>query len=240
MTEILNILTDTLHRSFEIPSGQWKYYQEWNKALFLHWEVPFEVLRRCVPDYLNIDKFGGRCYVSLVAFTMQNIRPRYLPSLSYISDFHEINLRTYIDQDNKKGVYFLNIEAEKYISAFIAKSLSGLPYEKSHIQRTDKKYKSSNVIKNFFLDAEFVIKKELVQKSNLDSWLTERYCLYLDINNEMFRYDIHHKEWKINDVEIDRLNLNYKIGDICLSGQQPDLAHYSNGVKVLAWGRQKI
>lgn len=177
MTEILNILTDTLHRPFEIPSGQWKYYQEWNKALFLHWEVPFEVLRRCVPDYLNIDKFGGRCYVSLVAFTMQNIRPRYLPSLSYISDFHEINLRTYIDQDNKKGVYFLNIEAEKYISAFIAKSLSGLPYEKSHIQRTDKKYKSSNVIKNFFLDAEFVIKKELVQKSNLDSWLTERYCL---------------------------------------------------------------
>ena len=42
---------------------------------------------------------------------MEQIRPRYLPAVSLVSDFHEINLRTYIDNDERKGVYFLNIEA---------------------------------------------------------------------------------------------------------------------------------
>jgi uncharacterized protein YqjF (DUF2071 family) len=80
------------------------------------------------------------------------IRPKKLPAVKFISDFHEINLRTYIDNDNKKGVYFLNIEAEKHLSAFIARNLSGLPYEKSIIQRRDKIYSSKNSIKNFALE----------------------------------------------------------------------------------------
>jgi hypothetical protein len=240
MTKIDDILSNIAHRPFKLPVGQWKYYQEWNNALFFHWTIPFDILRKCVPENFNIDTLNGNCYVSLVAFTMQKIRPRYLPSVSLISDFHEINLRTYIDNDSKKGVYFLNIEAEKLLSTFIAKSLSGLPYEKSDIKRTDKKYTSTNTKKDFFLDTEFEIKKGLEHKTELDKWLTERYCLYLDKDNEFYRYDIHHKEWKIKSIEIKRLNLNYKIGDINLSDIQPILTHYSDGVKVIAWRRQKV
>src|SRR6185312_10576621 len=223
MTDINDILSTTSHRPFELPVGQWKYYQEWNNALFLHWTIPFGILRKCVPDNFNIDTFNGKCYVSLVAFSMQKIRPRYLPSISFISDFDEINLRTYIDNDNKKGVYFLNIESEKLLSTFIAKSLSGLPYQKSKIKRTEKKYTSTNNSKGFHLDTEFEIKQELERKTELDKWLTERYCLYLDKNNEFIRYDIHHKEWKIKNIDIRQLNLNYKIGDIDLSDRQPSL-----------------
>ena len=240
MTEIHNILSNTSHRPFPVPSGRWKYYQEWNNALFLHWKVPFESLRTCVPPKFNIDAFNGDCYVSLVAFTMQNIRPRTLPSLKFISDFHEINLRTYIDNDNKKGVYFLNIEAEKYISTFIAKSLSGLPYEKSNIKRSVNNYHSTNNSKNFRLDATFEVKEKLTHKTNLDTWLTERYCLYLDNRGKAFRYDIHHKEWEIKNVEIKQLALNYKIDSIVLSDLQPDQVHYSEGVKVLAWQKQLL
>lgn len=240
MTDINDILSNITHRPFELPNGQWKYYQEWNNALFFHWTIPSEILRKCVPEKFNIDTFGGNCYISLVAFTMEKIRPKYFPSISFISNFDEINLRTYIDNNNKKGVYFLNIEAEKLLSTFIAKSLSGLPYEKSNIKRTEKRYISKNSKKGFYLNTEFEIKNDLQCKSELDKWLTERYCLYLDSDNEFYRYDIHHKEWEIKNIEIKQLNLNYKIGDINLSDKEPNLTHYSDGVKVLAWKRQKV
>ncbi|RYZ53870.1 MAG: DUF2071 domain-containing protein [Sphingobacteriales bacterium] len=240
MTDIPNILSKISHRPFELPVGEWRYYQEWNNALFLHWVVPFNILREHVPENLQLDGFAGKYYVSLVAFTMQKIRPHYLPSLKFVSDFDEINLRTYVESGNRKGVYFLSIEAGKHLSAFVAKQLSGLNYEKSVIVRSGKQYKSENAAKRFFLDAEFEVEEKLLDKSILDKWLTERYCLYLQVKGETFRYDIHHKEWELRNVTIGNLQLEYRIGEYTLSSKHPDLFHYSDGVKVLAWGREKV
>jgi len=240
MTDISSILSEISHRPFELPIGRWRYYQEWNNALFLHWEIPFATLRKYVPEQFHIDSYNGKYYISLVAFTMQRIRPKNFPAIAFISDFHEINLRTYIDNGNKKGVFFLNIEAEKYLSAFIAKKLSGLPYEKSDIKRTENTYNSNNKVKGFALDTEFEVKQEISNKSDLDKWLTERYCLYLDTKRELFRYDIHHTEWKLKNVGIKKISLRYQIGDISLKDKQPDFVHYSDGVKVVAWKKQKL
>jgi len=237
---IKEILNDTSHRPFAMPEGNWAYYQEWNRALFLHWVVPYELLRKYVPSNLNIDTIDGKCYVSLVAFTMEKIRPKFLPSVGYISDFDEINVRKYIDNDHKKGVYFLNIEAGKLLSAFVAKTISGLPYEKAIIHRTDKMYHSENTKKGFTLDAAFEINQKITHKTDLDKWLTERYCLYLDKDNELYRYDIHHKEWQLKSVIMENLKVNYKVGNINLNNLQPNLTHYSEGIKVIAWKRKKI
>ncbi|MBO4234670.1 DUF2071 domain-containing protein [Riemerella anatipestifer] len=240
MNTIKEILKEISHRPFEIPKGNWVYYQEWNKALFLHWIVPFELLREYVPNHLDLDTFKGNCYISLVAFTMEKIRPRFLPSIKCISDFDEVNLRTYVYNGNKRGVYFLNIEAGKSVSSFIAKVISGLPYEKSTINRTDGLYSSINSNKGFRLHAEYEIEETISDKTELDKWLTERYCLYLDKENIIYRYDIHHKEWEIKKVAINSLNVNYKIGEIDLSNRQPNLTHYSEGIKVIAWKRERV
>lgn len=209
MSEINELLSDVAHRPWELPKGKWRYYQEWNNALFLHWKVSYEDLRKLVPKQLNIDTFHGVCYISLVAFNMEKIRPKLLPSLKFLSDFHEINIRTYIDNNNKKGVYFLNIEAEKWLSAFIAKQLSGLPYEKSEMRWLKTTYKSKNHSKNLKLEVAFTPASILTSKTELDKWLTERYCLYVEKGDSFYRYNIHHKEWKIRRVEINHLITDY-------------------------------
>lgn len=239
MTDINQILSETRHRPFDVPAGKWSYYQEWNNALFLHWQVPLELLRPLVPESLNIDVFEGNAYVSLVAFTMQKIRPRNLPALAFVSDFEEINLRTYIDHNNKKGVYFLNIEAEKQLSVFIARALSGLPYEKSNIRRTNEHYRSINTRKNYYLDAAYEVKASIFEKTALDHWLTERYCLYLNEGEVIYCYDIHHKAWELKKVALNALKVKYKLGRLSLNGQ-PQLMHYSEGVRVVAWKRNKL
>ena len=134
----------------------------------------------------------------------------------------------------------MNIEAEKIISTFVAKSLSGLPYEKSSIIRTDKKYTSTNSKKGFYLDTEFEVGHELKNKTELDKWLTERYCLYMNIGSKLYRYDIHHKEWIIRKATTKRLNLSYQVGNMNLAENHPGLVHYSDGVQVIAWRRKKL
>lgn len=243
MTETDNIIHSISHRPWTLPNGRWRYYQEWNNALFLHWKVSTEELTKLIPNNISVDTFGGESWISLVAFTMEKIRPRFLPSVSTISSFHEINVRTYLTQGNKQGVYFLNIEAEKQISSFIARLLSGLPYEKANIDRQKKdenqKYIATNKSKGFQLDITFTVGQKITDKSDLDNWLTERYCLYLDKNDKLYRYEIHHKPWQLYQVEISNLTIDYKIGSISLN-RNPDLTHYSDGVKVIAWQRQNL
>jgi len=237
MATISSILNEVVHRPYPLPEGPWWYYQEWNNALFLHFKVPYDSLRALVPAHLNIDMHQGDCYVSLVPFTMEKIRPRFLPAVDFISNFHEINLRTYVVHNNKQGVYFLNIEAAKSVSVWIARILSGLPYEKASIKRMGGIYQSVNSPKQFALQADYSVQEPLHEKSTLDKWLTERYCLYLEENSRCYRYDIHHKPWEIYNVQINQLKTTYHIDNLDLNAKQPDLVHYSKGVQVLAWAR---
>ncbi|SHG19577.1 YqjF family protein [Pedobacter caeni] len=239
-TDLQHLLKETAHRPWEIPSGDWKYYQEWNEVLFFHWKVPAELLKPLIPEGLELDRFENEAWISLVPFTMQKISPAGLPPLAFISDFHEINLRTYVLVEGKPGVYFLNIEAQKHLSVWIAKQLSGLPYEKAVISRSKDIYRSQNDLKGFNLDIEFEVKDFITLKSKLDLWLTERYCLYLDREEKLFRYEIHHLEWQVAEVALKKIRINYHVNGFNLDSRTPDLIRYSPGVKVLAWTKKEI
>ena len=92
-----------------------------------------------MPKELDIDLFEGKPWVSVVAFTMEKIRPKNLPSFAPISNFDEINIRTYIRSNNKTGVYFLSIEGGTKLSCKIAKGISELPYRFSKMKRSPNK-----------------------------------------------------------------------------------------------------
>ncbi len=235
---IQEILSKTEHRPWEIPTDSWKFYQEWNKAIFLHYQVDLTELKKFVPKELVIDLFDGKPWISIVAFTMEKIRPKNLPSFPPISDFDEINIRTYVKSTNKTGVYFLSIEGGKNLSCKVAKGVSELPYRFSEIKRTDNKYQSKNSEFNDRLDIEFTIGKELKEKTELDKWLTERYALFQDSSQSINEFDIHHLEWPINQIDVQKLDFSYPRFENLIT-KEPSKIHYSKGVKVLAWGKIK-
>jgi uncharacterized protein YqjF (DUF2071 family) len=236
--KIQEILNTTNHRPWELPNSDWKFYQEWKKVIFLHWEVDLNELQKFVPKELEIDTFDGKPWVSLVAFTMENIRPKYLPSFSPISNFDEINIRTYVKANNKTGVYFLSIEGGKYLSCKIAKALSKLPYRYSKIHRSTNRFQSTNIDFDDKLDIRFKLGEKLSNKSKLDKWLTERYALFQDTDESINEFEIHHLEWLVNEVDLDKCELNYKRFNKLLMNS-PDKIHYSKGVQVVAWGKNK-
>ena len=234
--EILNTVS---HRSRQIPDTKWKFYQEWNNALFMHWKVDLDELKKLVPKELEIDLFEGIPWVSVVSFTMEKIRPRNLPSFPPISDFHEINIRTYVKSNNKPGVYFLSIEGGSRISCKLANSISELPYRYSKMNRDDNLYKSINERFGDSLMIDYSVGKELANKSALDKWLTERYFLFQDTQKSVNQFEIHHVEWPIKELLLKNMKFQYPRFDKLINST-PDLTQYSEGVQVVAWGKNRL
>ncbi len=232
--KINDILAQNAHRPWSLPKGKWAYYQEWNRAIFLHWQVNVETLQKCLPHELEIDLFNGQAWVSLVAFMMEKIRPNYLPSFAPISNFNEVNIRTYVRHRNKSGVYFLSIEGGKMLSCKVALKMSELPYRFSIMRRTSHFFQSYN--KNYFV-ANYNPGAAIVQKNAIDRWLSERYALFQDGRKGINSYDIHHTEWPLQEVALSRLELNYSHLSSLIDGS-PDLCHYSPGIQVIAWNRE--
>lgn len=237
--KIQDILKHTRHRPWDIPKGKWKFYQEWNNAIFFHFQVELNELKKYVPTDLEIDLFDGKAWVSVVAFTMENIRPKNLPAFSPISNFDEINIRTYVKRNGKTGVYFLSIEGGKKVSCWLAKTISELPYRFSEMKRTNTVYQSENKIFNDAFSAEYSIGEIINDKSELDQFLTERYALFQDTKNgNINAFEIHHLEWEVREINVKKLNIHYPRFQT-LIGKYPDKIHYSKGVQVIAWDKNK-
>ncbi|QDH78447.1 DUF2071 domain-containing protein [Echinicola soli] len=226
------------HRPWELPKRKWSYYQEWNDAVFLHWPVDETALRKWVPAELEIDFFDGQAWISVVAFTMEKIRPRNLPPFPPISNFHEINIRTYVKYKGKQGVYFLSIEGGKRTSCKVAKSLSALPYRFSPMKRVNGSYHAANAACQDELQLKFRIEATLEEKSPLEWWLMERYALFQDSPNAINAYEIHHTPWPARKIALTKAFIKYPRFSKLFHGQ-PVLSHYSPGVKVLAWANEK-
>ncbi|MGS2741719.1 YqjF family protein [Sinomicrobium sp. M5D2P17] len=236
--KIKEILQTTDHRTWTMPTEEWKYYQEWNDAVFLHWLVEPAKLRKFVPPELEIDLYDGKAWISVVAFTMQKIRPRNLPPFPPVSDFHEINIRTYVKNNNKTGVYFLSIEGGTGISCRVARTLSKLPYRYSRMKRQECYYNSVNHKFGDRLDIHYSIGGKISHKTGPDHWLTERYALFQDTRTAINEFEIHHIPWPVYTIELKKTEVHYPRFSILLKGA-PQLAHYSPGVQVIAWDKVK-
>lgn len=236
---IKKILEKSEHKLLSLPTDAWQFYQEWNDVIFLHYKVEKEALLAFVPKDLNLEIYEGSAWISLVAFTMEKVRPKYLPPFGPISNFYELNIRTYVTTGKKSGVYFLSIEAGKKISCELANLLSGLPYRYSYMDRQDYSFKSRNTLYNDQFLCSYSVGNEIAPKTNLDIWLTERYTLFHDIGQSIFEFDIHHLPWELDEVKIDQLNIEYQRFQHLLH-DAPVICHYAKGVQVLTWRRKKV
>jgi uncharacterized protein YqjF (DUF2071 family) len=236
------LLKHTGHRTSPLPVGRWNFYQEWHRTLFLHFRVEAKELAAFVPDAVELDLFHGKAWISVVVFTMEGVRPRLLPAWSPLSNFHELNVRTYVrGPDGMNGVYFLHIAAAKAISVSVARMLSVLPYQKAEISRTsngDVRIACSSRT-GPCLHTEFTPGDMIAAPRPLDIWLTERYAVYQQHGKAIWRYQVHHVPWPLRRVRINRLQIESG-KSLPLRPSDPDLAHWSEGVQVLSWPREHV
>src|SRR6266566_6653290 len=113
--------------------GSWVWSQQWRNVLFLHWQVPAANLRSHIPAPVEIATCCDSAWVSLVLFRLR-IRPRWLPFLPAVSELVEVNLRTYVQVQDKPGIWFLSVHADNRWAIRLAKLLTPMPYEPAGMQ----------------------------------------------------------------------------------------------------------
>ena len=110
------------------PRGLPLMHQNWGKLLFMHWPIGADVLRPLIPAQLSIDTFDGSAWIGVVPFTMWGIRASLLPSIPWISAFHELNVRTYVHYQGVPGVWFFSLDAASRLAVSVARRFYHLPY----------------------------------------------------------------------------------------------------------------
>lgn len=104
-------------------------YQSWQKLLFLHWRFDPAEVQRTLPEGLTVDTYNGAAWMGVVPFFMRNIRPWWSPPIPGISNFLELNLRTYVyDRSGTPGVWFYSLDANQGLAVRWGRGLFRLPY----------------------------------------------------------------------------------------------------------------
>ncbi len=245
------ILERADHRPYPLPGGPWALSMRWHDLLFMHWPVPEGALRPLIPPALGLDTFDGSAWLGITPFRMSGTRPRFLPSVPPLSNFPEINLRTYVTAGGKPGIWFFSLDAGNPIVVRLARATFGLPYFDAEMScrayGDEVRYGSVRARRRGAPEARFSGRYRPVggpfnsHPGTLEHFLTERYCLYAaDGKGRIYRGDIHHHPWPLQraELEVESLAMTGQIG-VELPGAEPIL-HFSRRLGVLAWPPRRV
>ena len=239
------VLSRTEHRPYPTPDGPWVLAMSWHDLLFMHWPVSTDVLRPLIPPSLHLDTFDGDAWLGVVPFRMSGVRPRFLPGVPALSNFPELNLRTYVSADGKPGIWFFSLDAHNPVAVRLARATFKLPYYDAtmscHSSGAEVRYASVRTHKGAppaEFEGSYRPTGEVFESrpDTLENFLTERYCLYAaDSNERVKRGDIHHHLWPLQraEAETKTLDMTSQIG-LELPDTEP-LLHYAHRLDVVAW-----
>jgi uncharacterized protein len=184
-------------------------FQRWLHLLFLHWSLSAEIVQRTLPPGLQADTFEGKAWIGIVPFFMRGVRPAGFPSVPGISDFLELNLRTYVrDIFGRPGIWFYSLDANQPLAVCLARAAFGLPYEFATMVATISDgqidYRSRRSRDNHSLRYRYRASRKLGEASlgSLDFFLVERYRLFAYRWGKLFTGRVHHSPYQLSEVTV--------------------------------------
>jgi len=224
--------------------------QNWHDLLFANWPLPAHVMRRLLPETLELDLYDGQAWISIVPFTMSGVRLRGTPALPWLSSFRELNVRTYVTASGKPGVWFFSLDAANPVAVEVARSWFHLPYFHACMssksgpggivyssRRSDRRggretLQASYNARGLQFEAE---------RGTLEYFLTERYCLYAQKpGGGLLCGEIHHAPWKLQEARATLMaNTMLEQWKTAISGP-PVVLHYSKLQEVIAWAPKRV
>ena len=219
-------------------------HQNWHHLLFLHWEIPVRELQDMIPPELTIDTHEGKAYVSLIPFTLSGVRPVMTPAVPFLSEFHEVNVRTYVHQNGRNpGVWFFSLDASSTLAVEAARAFYHLPYFRAQMtfddaddivctsRRDDPDGATPANLRVRYRPVEGPVVPAPV--GTLDHFLVERYVLYaMDDTHQLHRARVHHEPYPIQRAEVLELEETLVWAAGFVRGGEVPIRHYARGVNV--------
>jgi uncharacterized protein YqjF (DUF2071 family) len=209
--------------------------------VFIHFEVDAAELLRFIPPGLTLELFQGKAWIGIVPFRMEGVSKRGWPAPSMLCDFPEINVRTYVTDGHKSGVWFLSLFAPHRIAVWVARSFFNLPYYFARVSITEKDrafhYRMQRGERMFVADykpGRFIS----TEAGSFSHWATERYCLYsVDRYGCLWRGEVQHAKWPLQEATVD-IQIN-RIAPVTLGAMHPTVL-FSSKLDVVLWSLAKV
>jgi len=104
---------------------------EWRDLVMLNYEVPAKLLEPLVPAGVELDRWNGTVYASVVGFLFDDTRVLGVPVPGHRT-FEEVNLRFYVhrvvDGEARRGVVFVRELVPRGAIALVARLMYNEPY----------------------------------------------------------------------------------------------------------------
>ena len=247
---VTSLLDRTTHRPWPLPPGLWIMAQSWHDLLFAHWAVDVAMLRPHIPEKLEIDTFDGKAWLGIVPFSMSGVRLRWTPPLPWLSEFAELNVRTYVTAQDKPGVWFFSLDAANALAVAAARLTFHLPYFRARMKSRDAgewiEYQSHRAhpgAPNATFEGRYRGVGDFFQphSGTLAHFLTERYCLYsAGSKDRIYRGEIHHPPWLLQAAEAQIMrNSMAEAAGLSLRAELP-LLHFARRQDMVAWAPRQI
>ena len=227
----------------------WVMAMRWDDLAFLHWPVPVAALETRIPNGLQLDTFEGQAWIGIVPFCMAGVHARGLPEVPGTNEFLELNVRTYVTDGTRPGVWFFSLDCENLLAVRGARVGFSLPYFDAKMQSLERASErglgfdcSSIRTHRGAPAARFRAKYEPSSNvtpstpGTLEHWLTERYCLYAQRpTGQVIRGEILHQPWPLQSCKVEVLE-NTLCDSLGLKlPTEPTLAHFAKRLEVHAW-----
>jgi uncharacterized protein len=197
----------------ERPAGRAAMYQRWSALLFLHWKIDPEAIQRRLPAGLQVDMFEGSAWLGVVPFFMERVRPVGLPAMPRLSWFLELNVRTYVhDEQGRSGVWFFSLDCNQPIAVEVARRAFHLPYQHAAMKAVTAGdeiiYESRRRTRGAPV-AEFRYRSaaagEPALPGTLEWFLVERYLLFsANRTGRIFCGQVNHAPYQISTAHCER------------------------------------
>ena len=244
------IVADGPHRSYPPPTSPWVFRMVWDDLLFEHWRVPAELLRPFIPGGLELETFDGSAWIAVVPFRMTGVRARATPSLPWLSDFPELNVRTYVRAGGRPGVWFFSLDADQPVAVATARRFFHLNYQWAEmacerageaVAYRSRRRRAAEGQAEYRANYWPLERPVDTARGTLGDFLVNRYCLYAaDRQQRLYRCEVHHEPWAVVEAaaEVSVDTMTRPLG-FDLPGEAA-LRWFSRHLEVVAWMPERV
>lgn len=227
------------------PAGPVVMRQRWRDLLFLHWTLPVDVIAKTLPPGLTVDVWQDRAWVGIVPFFMEGVRPSYLPAVPWLSSFLELNVRTYVrDEQGRPGVWFYSLDCNRWPAVRLARGAFHLAYRHAdmHAERGEDgtvSYQCRRLEggrhKEAYYQYRGVGETRMAQPGTTEFFLLERYRLFSwnAARRSLHTGEVWHEPYPFREAAVEEWSAGPSVwnGGFALEGP-PVTSHFSAGVDV--------
>jgi uncharacterized protein YqjF (DUF2071 family) len=184
------------------------FIADWARVLMIHFAVDADELQRDVP--FQLDLRDGQAFVTLVAFTMHDMRPTSGGKLTGwpfrpIATHDFLNVRTNVRVGDVVGIHFLAEWVSNRMAVKLGPRTFSLPYRHGRInyQNNWQAVALRGKVEDAGTGAAFAYRTDLeigtplapCEPGSLDEWLMERYTAFNSVRGRARLFRVWHEPW---------------------------------------------